>query len=231
MVLRISPLQSVNQLELIEASVVATGHQHWIETITLRYHARLRILRSKRSRGRDGVLQLIEVIVDQKSKQELIEEIRADPEVSELAITHSGQGRLVGLIRAKGLIMRCIADSDCFLAFASNGAGKEIEWRVLGTKRSLKGLLRKLAQRRVDYRIDTISEVRPRRGITPRREWLLQTAFERGYFDFPKRIRIRALAKEVGVSAPTLFESLRKTERRVLEDHFMGGRLDTVDTF
>ena len=175
-------------------------------------------------------MQLIEVIVDQKSKRELLEEIRADPEVSELAITNSSQGRLVGLIRAKGLIMRCIADSDCFLVSASNETGTEIEWRVLGTKKSLKGLLERFARRSVDYRIGTISEVKPRRGLTPRREWLLQAAFERGYFDYPKGIRIRALAKQLGVSGPTLFESLRKTERKILESHFEGSQLVTSES-
>lgn len=209
-------------MRLLEASIIARGHQRWIETIVLKYHARLRILRSKGSSEQDEVLQLVEVIVDQGLKRKLVHELRSDPEISDLAITDSRQGRIIGLLRAKGLIMRCIADSDCFLIYASKDVGKEIEWRVLGTKKSLRRLTSRLTKRDIQFRIGQISEVKARRGLTPRQEWLLRSAYEKGYFSYPKGIHIRALAKLLGISAPTLFESLRKTQKKLLEEHFEG---------
>ncbi len=170
---------------------------------------------------------MVEIIVDQKSKREMLKEVRADSGVLEVAVTESTRGRLVGLIRANGLIMRCIADSDCFLVYASNAEGAEIEWRVLGTRKSLKGLLGRLTRRDIDYRVGRISETKSKRGLTPRREWLLKAAFEKGYFDYPKGVHIRELAKDLGISAPTLFESLRKSEKRILEGHFAGSGLWT----
>ena len=207
-------------MELVEASIRAKGHQRWIETITRDYRAKLRILRSKRAPGRDQVLELVEVTVDKDLRRSLLRDIGSDPEVKELAIVGSSRGRVVGLIRAKGLIMRRIADSDCFLVYASNVWGRELEWRVVGTEKSLRGLLKSLTKTGVKYQVVEMSQVKSRRGLTPRREWLLRTAFERGYFDYPKGTHVRALARELGVSAPTLFESLKKAQRKVLEEHF-----------
>lgn len=209
-------------LELVEATILARGQQPWIDVVTRRYQARLRILNSKGSRRRDEVLQLVEMIVDRKSIEGLLSHLRSDPEISEMEVMSSGQGRLVGLIRARGVIMRCIVDSDCFLLSASKAKRTRTEWRVLGTERSLRDLMSRLARRGVEYEVGEISEVKRIRGLTPRQEWLLRTAYERGYFDFPKGIKLRALARPLGISAPTLFESLKRTERKLLQEHFRG---------
>lgn len=207
-------------MKLIEATLLAKGHQRWIDAITGQYGARLRLLHSKRSRGRDAALQLFEITVDRKLKDRLVRYLQNDPDISELEITNSSHGRLVGMIRAKGMIMRCIADSDCFLVYASNDAGVKIAWKVLGTSRSIEGLLARLRRRRIEFEIGDISEVRRKVGLTARQEWLLRSAYERGYFDYPKRVRIGPLARALRVSPPTLYESLRKTQKKLLDEHF-----------
>lgn len=191
-----------------------------MEEATEGYGAKLRIIRSKRSHRRDEVLQVFELVVDESRKEGLLEYLKRAPDVSELSLIHTSQGRLYGLMRARGAIMRCIADSDCFLIRASNEAGREIEWRVLGTRRSLKGLMRRLTGRGIEYSVISIAEAKQRKGLTARQEWLLRSAYERGYFDSPKGIRLRALAEELGVSAPTLHESLRRTQKKLLREHF-----------
>lgn len=209
-------------MELVEATILARGHQPWIDLATRRYHAKLRILNSKGSRKRDEVLQLFEMTVDQKHMDALLKHLRMDPDISEMEVANFGQGRVVGLIRAKGVIMRCIVDSDCFLLHASKGSTTKTEWRVLGTKKSLRYLMTRLVKRRVEYEIRDISEVKRIRRLTLRQEWLLRTAYDRGYFDFPKGINLRALARDLDISGPALFESLKKTERKLLQEHFIG---------
>ena len=211
-------------MDLVEATILARGQQRWFGAVTGRFKGKLRILRSKSSRRRDEILQLFEITVDERLKTKLLRYLKNDPDISELAITHSSQGRLVGLMRARGTIMRCIADSDCFLVQASNDSRTEIEWKVLGTNRSLKNLMAHLSRKKVEYRVRDISEVKVKKGLTARQEWLLRSAYEHGYFDSPKGTHLRALAGDLRISAPTLFESLRKTERKLLEEHFEGDR-------
>lgn len=205
--------------ELIEATILARGHQEWIDAVTSRYGAKLKLVHSKWSRGRDEALQLFEIIVDRDLKDELIRYLQASPEISELEITNSSHGRLLGMIRAKGVIMRSIADSDCFLVYASNSGGK-IAWKVLGTDRSVKSLLGVLKRRGIEFEVEGISAVRRKMTLTARQEWLFRAAYERGYFDYPKKIRIGQLAMLLKVSPPTLYESLRKTQKKLFDEHF-----------
>jgi len=207
-------------MKLIEATILARGQQNWIEVITDRYRARLRLLQSKPSRKRDEVLQLLEIIVDSKAKEELLGYLRNDPEISNLKITDSSHGRLTGIVTARGAISRCIADSDCFLLDASNESDPVIAWRVLGTERSFKGLLTRLVNRDIKFRIGEKTIISNKGRVTARQEWVLQQAFERGYYDIPKRIHIRALARQLKISHPALHESLRLTQRKLLEEHF-----------
>ncbi|MDG6981613.1 MAG: helix-turn-helix domain-containing protein [Nitrososphaerota archaeon] len=217
-------------MELIEASILARGHQKWIDAITSRYRAKFRLFHSKPSKGRDEVLQLFEITIDQDLKKKMLRYLRNSREVSELEVTDSRHGRLFGLVRAKGVIMRCISESDCFLISASGEYGAPIEWNVLGTKRSLARLMTRLRDRRIGYEVADLSVVRRKKVLTTRQEWLLRASFERGYFDYPKRIHIRSLASELGVAAPTLHESLRKTQRRLIEEHFEGDRSPALAT-
>jgi predicted DNA binding protein len=206
-------------LKLLEAMILAKGHQKWIETVTSRYHARLRLIYSKPSRGREEMLQIFEMEVDPKLKDRMVRHLQNNSEISELEITSSSKGRLLGLIRAKGVIMRLIADSDCFLVRASGEYGSPIRWEILGTRRSLRRLLIRLRRRGISYSVAWSSEVKRQTALTPRQEWFLRSALESGYFDSPKKVRIRALAASLGVSAPTLHESLRKSQRSLIAEH------------
>ncbi len=211
-------------MELIEATILARGRQKWIDAVTSRYRAKFRLFHSKPSKRRDEVLQLFEITVDQGLKEKMLRYLAGSREVSELEVTESSHGRVFGLVRSKGTIMRCIAESDCFLISASGEYGTPIEWRVLGTKRSLRRLMTKLKSKKIGYEVTDIAVARRKKVLTTRQEWLLRSAFEQGYFDYPKRVRIRALATALGVTAPTLHESLRKTQRRLIEEHFEGDR-------
>ncbi|MDG6899031.1 MAG: helix-turn-helix domain-containing protein [Nitrososphaerota archaeon] len=206
-------------MELIEATILAKGHQRWIDGITKRYGAKFRLLHSKPSQRRDEVLQLFEVTVDDRLKDMTVRYLQSYGGISELEVAVSSHGRIIGLIRSKGVITRCIADSDCFLIQASGEYGAPIKWKVLGTRWSLAKLMARLTYNGVKYNIADISKVKRRKTLTTRQEWVLRSAFELGYFDYPKRIRIRRLARLLGVSAPTIHESLRRTQRRLVEEH------------
>jgi predicted DNA binding protein len=212
-------------LKLVEATILAEGRQNWIRAITERYGARLRLLQSKPSGRQDEVLQLFEIIVDGNVKDGLLGYLRGDPDISELQITNSSHGRLTGLVRAVGVISRCVADSDCFLLHASNESDATISWRVLGAEGSFKRLLARLESRGVEYRIGDMSVVSSKRRLTVRQEWILRVAFEKGYFDDPKKIHIRSLARLLEVSPPTVHESIRRTQRKILEEHFRNSQV------
>ncbi|KPN30565.1 bacterioopsin transcriptional activator [Halolamina pelagica] len=52
--------------------------------------------------------------------------------------------------------------------------------------------------------------------LTDRQREVLETAFEAGYYDWPREISGAALADELGISQPTLSEHLTTAERKLL---------------
>ncbi|HPT73414.1 MAG TPA: helix-turn-helix domain-containing protein, partial [Methanomassiliicoccaceae archaeon] len=56
--------------------------------------------------------------------------------------------------------------------------------------------------------------------LTMRQEQITRMAFERGYFDHPRRIGLKELADQFGISISTLSEILRKGQRRIMQRYF-----------
>jgi predicted DNA binding protein len=67
-----------------------------------------------------------------------------------------------------------------------------------------------------------ISRLEDEKELTARQENILQIALEKGYFEFPKKITLRQLAKTLDVAPATLTEILRRGQKRVLQEHFKG---------
>jgi predicted DNA binding protein len=212
-------------LKLVEATIQIKGYQNWVSAITERYQARIRLLQTKPSGSLDEVLQLFEITIDGKLKDKLLRYLQGDRDISELEITSSSNGRLTGLIRVRGVVSRCIADSDCFLLYASSNPDTTMVWKVLGVERSFKRLLVRFESKGIKYKISDKSVASGRRRLTARQEWILHLAFLKGYFDDPKKIHIRSLAKLVGISPPALHESLRKTQRKIIEEHLRNAQV------
>jgi len=205
-------------LRLVEATIITDVQQSWVTEVTRRYQTRLKLLHSKPSEKPDEVVQLFEITVDDKLKDKMIKFLRDWPDTSELVIANSSSERLMGLIRVKGPVSRCIADSDCFLLHASNNPDTTMVWRVLGSERSFEHLQARFERRGIEYKIRNRSVMSTKKRLTARQEWILHLAFQMGYFDNPKKIHIRALAKLAGISPPAFHESLRRAEKKMLEE-------------
>ena len=57
--------------------------------------------------------------------------------------------------------------------------------------------------------------------LTETEYYILLKAYNMGYFDWPKKIRLETLAKELGVSRSTALEHLRKSIKKLLDMYFV----------
>ncbi|HXY56133.1 MAG TPA: helix-turn-helix domain-containing protein, partial [Nitrososphaerales archaeon] len=55
--------------------------------------------------------------------------------------------------------------------------------------------------------------------LTTRQEQILMTAFQRGFFDFPKKAHLKELAEETGTEESTLTEILRRAQRKIIAEY------------
>ncbi|WP_456368739.1 helix-turn-helix domain-containing protein [Geoglobus sp.] len=111
-----------------------------------------------------------------------------------------------------------IVQSGCILRKADISDG-EIVWDVICDDDSFKRLMSKLEEYGVDF--DILYKGRPSKtGTTYREEEILRYALEKGYFDYPKKIRLEEIAEHFGIASSTLSEILRRGQKKILEKYF-----------
>ena len=66
-------------------------------------------------------------------------------------------------------------------------------------------------------------ELKNRKELTLRQEEILKMAFELGYFDFPKKIKLDRLSGRLGIAPSTLAEILHRAEKHIMMKHFRNG--------
>ncbi len=208
---------------MIEAVLLVKPAQSWIQRVAAKYPAKIRILDCKASEGSEGVEELFEIIVDEDYSAHLIKDLQEDSYISQVEIIDSKDGRISGSVRThRCTACRSLAESNCFLVSVSTSPEGSVEWNILGSNDAFRQLLKKLEKQGVETSVKNLSKARDEKPLTARQEEILQIALEKGYYDYPKRIDLRALASLLDVSPPTLSELLRKGEKKVLRAHFRG---------
>lgn len=66
----------------------------------------------------------------------------------------------------------------------------------------------------------------PTRGMTDRQREALVTAHEKGYFEIPRTASIGEIAAELGISASSLSERLRRAQTHLIETHCRSPRVN-----
>jgi predicted DNA binding protein len=79
------------------------------------------------------------------------------------------------------------------------------------------GTIRKMAFRKAAYQKADILAV-----LTDKQREVMVTAFQNGYYDYPKKISSKQLCQKVNISKPTLLQHMRKAEGRILNELMMG---------
>jgi predicted DNA binding protein len=106
----------------------------------------------------------------------------------------------------------------------------ELQTMLAPTSDNIRRLFRILKRHRRDYKTMALREVEPgprmlftveESGLlTPKQLEAIRIAFRRGFYNYPRRIRISDLAKEAGSARSTFQEHLRLAEIRLLTHTF-----------
>ena len=67
--------------------------------------------------------------------------------------------------------------------------------------------------------VEKVTILRTARELTTEQERVLETAFDLGYFDIPKKIKLEDLARRLNISKATLDVVLRRAQRKVVASH------------
>ncbi len=168
---------------------------------------------------------LVEINLREEDADAVIEFIKDFDHVVNVEITERHKGRLLAIVEVRdcpGCIS--LATSDVFLLSAHTTEDKRSEWKVAFSNREeLDKLIWDMQSTGSDVELVRVSNaIDDGLRLTDRQLKIVEVAFKRGYYDYPKRISIRELARIFGVSTATVSEILRRGQRKIIKEHFEG---------
>ena len=204
---------------VIEATLQGGQPHRWIETAVSGFSASVQILDSKMP-SKDTVQHLFDIQVKPPLMEGLIEAMRKDRDVTDLEVIKSENGHIYGsAASARCTICKEVAKSKCFLSSVSITSKEHAQWTLFGTDGSFKELVGALDRQKLPYEVRLKKELEDNDLLTTRQEQILTIAFEKGYFEFPKRTGLKELAAETGVRTSTLAEILRRGQKKILGEY------------
>jgi len=201
-------------------AVLRGPHPHkWMEIAVGGYSADVEILDSKMP-TKETVQHLFDIQVKPNLMEDLISEMRHDPDLTRLEVIRSKNGHIYGsAASSRCTVCKEVARSRCFLTSVSVSSKKRAQWTILGSDESYTELMKALEKRRITVDVGLKKELEDNDLLTTRQEQILSIAFERGYFDFPKKKGLKELAADTGIRVSTLDEILRRGQKKVLGEY------------
>jgi predicted DNA binding protein len=204
---------------VLEATLEARQPHRWMEIAVGGYGATVEILDSKMPTA-DTVQHLFDVQVNPDLMDDVVRAMRRDKDLTGLEIIRSKNGHVYGsAASARCTLCKEVAKSKCFISSVSVISKDMAHWTVLGNDDSFRALSRSLRRRGIPFRVTMQKRLEDTDLLTTRQEQILSIAFEKGYFDFPKKVGLKELAAETGIKAATLAEILRRGQKKILGEY------------
>ena len=193
---------------------------NWVSDIN-ESPATVRILDCKP--GRQGTTQqLVELNTPDEQLEEIVEKIKRNPMVLDVYLARTRIGKALGRVlsrqtRACSSVMESNLFCRSCLFTSRPGSDGAVEWTLaFPDGNSLTQFLNRLESERIKIEIRKLSKVVDQRSLTPRQHQIILRALDNGYFDYPRKMDLSALAKEMNVTKSTLVEILRRAEKKAL---------------
>lgn len=208
---------------MIESVISLVPPNAWISSLIGEFNIEIKILNTL-PHGKHGVQDLIELklngaeIGKVKKFLEDIEEI----EMVELELVESD--RAIGVVKCTHCFgCRELMSTDCFLVSASSKEDGRLEYTIISSQNEcLRQLMSKLEAAKAAPKLVRMKKLSKDEMLTDNQEKIVKMAYQRGYYDFPKRIGVKDLAKIFSISPATLSEILRRGQKKIIESYFEG---------
>jgi predicted DNA binding protein len=194
---------------------------NWVKDVTIKYPNRIKF-KECMPYGESGGRGLIEIDDTLGITDDIIKEIEGHTEVCKIDISPLSKGGILGsIVTNKCAACRALTGSDCFMISASSLGDGSVEWKLItGGKGSLVHLIENLEMNGCEVELKSTVNLSTDNILTNRQEEIILSAFQKGYYNCPKNITIKELAKIFDISQSTLGEILQRGERKIISDHF-----------
>lgn len=203
------------------AEFSVNGMNAWINDISQKYLVTVRIIDCIPWGARGGQA-IFEIEGSRGRAMYMIKDIKEHPDITSIDMSPPEGGRLRGMVGMNNCaIIRLMLSAGCFLESAvAHGDGK-VRFRVaVGSEGSLSELFHTLEARGINAELLSLSRTDECDQLTEKQERVVRLALEKGYFDTPRRITAKELARTLGITPATFGDMLKRGERNLLRSYF-----------
>ncbi len=192
----------------------------WIKDLVETHSASIRI-RDIRMSG-EGVKDLLEIFMPAGKIEGLSTEMKDRKMVDKDNVTIMDDNHATAIVNAhECAVCKSILKWDLFLTEAySNDSGDIIMKWLVPDESTVSGFLQRLEEDGVKFELLKKRALSKRSDITARQEFVVKTALELGFFEYPKKVNLEGLSKRLNVSYVTLAEILRRAEKNIISSYF-----------
>jgi predicted DNA binding protein len=191
---------------------------NWMGEMARKYDAEIHML-SAVPAGKLKIRGLLEILAKEEDLDGIINDIENNPNIKEKEIKAIDMGKLLAAVTLENYLDPSImVDANCFILSNKIMKNGKTEMRLIVTSgEHLQEIMTKLKGIGCTVALKKISSISIHRFLTEREETILHVAYQKGYFDYPKKVGIRELADVFKISPSTLSESLRRGQRKILQ--------------
>ncbi len=211
---------------MLEATLHVRPLESWVIDISKKLGVPIRIMES--AIGENGAISsLVEFRLEGTTKEAVLEEIARHPDTKELVISEESEETLMGnIIINKWMMGKALQRANLYFIWARTLKQGLVEWRLLATDESvLQELVTDLEEAGAKISLRKKRQINDFNLLTRRQESVLEKALEMGYFDYPRGVTGRELAKRLGISQSTLYETLQNAQRKMVETYLLRKRM------
>ena len=209
---------------MMEALLALTMPCSWVYNLSRDHDVRVMLIDTVQTD--EGLTRdLVEINLREEEADAIIQSIKGFDHVRRVEITERHKGRLLAVVDVAdcpGCVS--LATADVFLLSAHTTEDRRLEWKVaFSSREDLDRLIWELQNHGTEVELIRVSNaIDDGLRLTDRQLKIVEVAFKRGYYDYPKRISIRELARIFSVSTATVSEILRRGQRKIIKEHFEG---------
>ncbi len=209
---------------MIEATLSVRLGESWIKDILLKHEVTIKFLGWMPDTDKPGGKSLIEIKGNEKDLGSVSNTLNDNRFICKIEMSKVGRESLLGEVKVNQCsICKAIVGSDCFLTYGTTtGDGSLLLTVVSADRKNIREFIDKLENDDCEVSVISIRDPEKEDILTERQEVILRSAYELGYFEYPKKISIKELSEHMNLSISTLSETLRKSEKKVLEYYLSG---------
>jgi predicted DNA binding protein len=198
---------------VLEAVLSVDGLECWASDTAKALCTTINVLDYRRYGREEIIHNWVEVLTDAKNMRAMKSALSHHTDVLDARMSKLKTG-LLGVVKTR----RCPASRvmnglSCIVMQHEVRPDGSSQLTVIAAERAS---LRKLLERmdRMGYKVKVLRITSRIKGsLTAKQKRIVQLAFEYGYFDYPRLIRQRDLARLCGISSSSLSEILRRAEK------------------